>query len=348
VAEAAFFDLDKTVIARASIVAFGRPFYREGLISRRTILRGLYGQLIYLYMGADEAKIARMRASMLDLTRGWDQTRVQEIVEDALERTIEPIIYAEALELIAHHRAAGRTLVIVSASPEEIVKPLARHLGIEQAIASRAKLDSRGRYTGEMDYDAFGPAKADAMCQMALELELDLNASYAYSDSATDLPMLEAVGHPVVVNPDRELMRIAQDRGWEVRHFVRPVRLRDRVPMPHPGLAAAAGAVIAATGGALVWWRLSRRVPSATARYRRPLGGAAAMARDGAARQRKLQSTRSFLAARTPRVMRTASSRSFFMPGRVLPPRGRRSRRRPSPPRRPDARSPARQRRAPG
>jgi HAD superfamily hydrolase (TIGR01490 family) len=303
VTEAAFFDLDKTVIARASVVAFGRPLYHEGLISRRTILRGLYGQLIYLYMGADEAKIARMRSSMLELTRGWDQARVSEIVEEALERIIEPIIYAEALELIALHKDAGRVVVIVSASPEEIVNPLARYLGVDHAIASRARLDDEGRYTGEMAYDAFGPAKAEAMQRLSVELGIDLASSFAYSDSATDLPMLEVVGHPVAVNPDKELARAAQERGWEVRNFVRPVRLRDRVPMPRPGLAAASGALAVAGVGAAVWWRLNRRPNPPPP----PPKGLA-------------QSTRSFLAATTPRVTRMTRRRSFFMPERVVRP----------------------------
>jgi HAD superfamily hydrolase (TIGR01490 family) len=303
VAEAAFFDLDKTVIAKASVVAFGGPFYREGLISRRAILRGLYGQLLYLYLGADEAKIARMRESMLDLTKGWDQARVKEIVEEALEQIVEPIIYGEALDLLAQHRAEGRVLVIVSASPEEIVLPLAHYLGVDRAISSRAQIGEDGRYTGQMEYDAFGPAKAEAMRRMAAELGIDLAASYAYSDSATDLPMLEVVGHPVAVNPDRDLLRIAQERGWEVRNFTRPVRLRDRVAEHRPSLAAATGALVAAGAGGLVWWRVTHRPQPPPA----------------AVRPGRTQSTRSFLAARTPRVTRMASRRSFFMGRRVLP-----------------------------
>src|SRR6202011_1488042 len=125
-----------------------------------------------------------------------------------------------------------RVTIIVSASPEEIVTPLAGYLGVDRSIASRARVDDEGRYTGEMAYDAFGPAKAEAMRGLAAQLGIDLSKSYAYSDSATDLPMLEGVGHPVAVNPDRELARAAQERGWEVLHFVRPVRLRDRVPVP--------------------------------------------------------------------------------------------------------------------
>ncbi|MHB8464946.1 MAG: HAD family hydrolase [Acidimicrobiales bacterium] len=283
--EAAFFDLDKTVIAKASVVAFGTPFYREGLISRRTILRGLWGQLVYLHLGADEEKITRMRTSVLALTKGWDQARVSQIVEEALEAVVDPIIYSEALELMASHRAEGRVIVIVSASPAEIVLPLARYLDADEAIASRARVDGAGRYTGEMAFDAFGPAKVQAMINLAARLDIDLDASYAYSDSATDLPMLETVGHPVVVNPDRELARLAAERGWERRVFTRPVRLRPQARRAAP--FAALGAAVAVAGGGAAWWWLRSR--------------------DGD------QSTRSLRAATTPRAIRMVRRISFFM-----------------------------------
>ena len=300
--EAAFFDLDKTVIAKASVVAFGTPLYREGLISRRTILRGLWGQLVYLHLGADETKIARMRSSVLALTKGWDQARVQAIVEEALEAVVEPIIYAEALELMAAHRAAGRLVVIVSASPEEIVLPLARYLGTDAAIASRALVDEEGRYTGRMAFDAFGPAKVTAMERLAEDRRIDLQASFGYSDSATDIPMLEAVGHPVAVNADRELARVANERGWERMDFTRPVRLRPGRPRLAP--VAAAGAATAIAGGAAAWWWYTRQDPAARSRL-------AALGRTGMARG---QSTLSFLAATTPRATRMARRMSFFMP----------------------------------
>lgn len=259
--EAAFFDLDKTVIARASMVAFSRPLQRAGLIRRRLVLRALWGQLVYLYLGADAARMSRMRESVLHLTRGWDQARVSQIVRETLEEVVDPIAYEEALELMQAHRREGRRVWLVSASPEEIVAPLAHHLGADEAIATRARVDADGRYTGEVDFYNYGPHKADAMRRIAKARNIDLDASYAYSDSATDLPMLEVVGNPVVVNPDRELSRVAAQRGWEVRTFRRNVRLRDRVPMPPAGQTAAAGggvAVVAATG-ALLWWLRRRR-----------------------------------------------------------------------------------------
>ena len=261
--EAAFFDLDKTVIAKASMVAFGRTLYNEGLISRRTVARGLYAQLIYMHLGASEEKLARMRESVLTLTRGWEKARIEEIVRETLEAVVEPIIYAEALDLLDEHRRAGRRVYIVSASPEEIVVPLAEHLGADEAIASRAQVDEEGRYTGEMEVYAYGPFKAEVMRQVADDRGIDLSASYAYSDSATDIPMLEAVGHPVAVNPDRELLRVARERNWEIRHFVRPVRLRDRVPVPPAAPTAAGALAVGAVLGGALWWRFRQRTGSA-------------------------------------------------------------------------------------
>ena len=257
--EAAFFDLDKTVIARASMVAFGRPLQRAGLLSRWLVLRALWGQLVYLYLGADEARMARMRESVLRLTKGWDQDRVTQVVRETLDEVIEPIVFEEALQLIRDHQAAGRKVFIISASPEEIVAPLAQYLRVDEAIATRARIDPEGRYTGEVEFYSYGPHKATAMELVAEAQGIDLEESYAYSDSATDLPMLEAVGHPVVVNPDRELAKVARQRDWEVRTFNKPVRLRDRVPTPRPGPTAAVGTGVATLALGVAGWAWVRR-----------------------------------------------------------------------------------------
>lgn len=256
--EAAFFDLDKTILAKSSVLAFSRPLYQEGLISRRVVARAVYGQVVYMLVGADEAKMERVRESMLRLTRGWEQQRVKEIVRDALEVVIEPIVFAEARELLEQHAAAGRKVVIISSSPQEVVEPLAAYLGVRHVVATRARLDEEGRYTGDVEFYAYGPHKAEAMLAMAEQEGIDLAASYAYSDSITDAPMLEVVGHPTAVNPDKELAKLAAEHGWEIRHFVHPVRLRDRVPVPPKGPTIAASTTLAAVGaGALLysWWR---------------------------------------------------------------------------------------------
>ena len=270
---AAFFDLDKTVIAKGSIPAFGRPFRRGGLINRRVVLRALIGQLIFLHLGADEKRLTRIRESMLTLTRGWERDRVRQIVRETLLDTVEPLIFKEALELMETHRLAGDRIYLVSASPEEIVLPLAELVGADGAIASVAEVVD-GRYTGRMAFYSYGESKADAMRALARRAGIDLSGSTAYSDSATDLPMLEAVGHPVAVNADRELARVARVRGWEMRAFTKPVRLRNRVTMRTPmlttGLALAAGATI-------LWWRGRRSRASELSRppspVTTPLGG---------------------------------------------------------------------------
>ncbi len=272
--QAAFFDLDKTVIAKASMVAFGGPLYRAGLLSRWLLLRALYGQLVYLYLGADEARLARMRNAVLALTKGWDHDHISSLVRETLDEVIEPLVYDEALELMRYHQAEGHLVVIISASPEEIVAPLSEYLGADVALATRALLDDEGRYSGELERYCYGPAKAVLMREMAEERGIDLDASAAYSDSVTDLPMLECVGHPVAVNPDRGLLRVARARDWEVRRFVRPVRMRDRVSMPRPAATAAGSGLAALVAAGVVWWWLRReervRPPAASGRRRPP------------------------------------------------------------------------------
>jgi HAD superfamily hydrolase (TIGR01490 family) len=238
---AAFFDLDKTVIARASIVAFGGPLRRHGLVNRRTVARAVLGQLMFLWFGADEGKMAKIRESMLEVSAGWDRAEVRAIVEETLTDAIEPLIYAEALALISSHRAKGDRIWLVSSAPEEIVEPLAAMLGVDGAIASRAEIDDEGRYTGRIEFYAQGEGKAQAIRELAESHHLDLAESSAYSDSATDIPMLEAVGHPFAVNPDRALAREAKERGWEVLTFSNPVRLRDRATVR---LQAVTGVVV--------------------------------------------------------------------------------------------------------
>jgi HAD superfamily hydrolase (TIGR01490 family) len=277
--EAAFFDLDKTVIAKASMVAFSGPLHRAGMLTRRTLLRAAWGQLIYAQFGASPEKLAKLRDSVLRLTIGWDQTVIGEIVRETLVDVVEPLVYDEALELIRTHRAAGRKVFLVSASPEEVVAPLAQYLGVDEAIATRAELDDAGRYTGRTERYCYGPEKVAAMDEVATRDGIDLAASFAYSDSATDIPMLEAVGHPVAVNPDRVLLRTARRNDWEVRRFTRRVPLRERVSMPAPRHAAlGGGAVLAAVGAGVAarWLWEKRQPPSRTGRAGRRRGTRAA------------------------------------------------------------------------
>ena len=247
---AAFFDLDKTIIAKSSTLAFGRPFYQGGLINRRDVLRSTYAQFVYLLGGADADQMDRMRDYLAGLSAGWDVQQVRDIVSEALHDLIDPLIYDEAASLIDEHHAAGRTVVIVSSSGAEIVAPIAQMVGADEIIATRMVVKD-GRYTGAVEFYAYGENKAIGIRALAQQRGWELARCYAYSDSATDVPMLEAVGHPVAVNPDRALRKIAHERGWPVLAFRRPVSLRSRlaaIRKPHPlaGAAIGAGAVAAA------------------------------------------------------------------------------------------------------
>jgi HAD superfamily hydrolase (TIGR01490 family) len=262
---AAFFDLDKTIIAKSSTLAFGRPFFHGGLINRRAVLKSTYAQFVYLLGGADEDQMDRMRDYLKALCTGWDAAQVQQIVAETLHDLIDPLIYDEAAALIEEHHAAGRDVVVVSSSGAEIVEPIGDLLGADRVVATRMVIEN-GVYTGEIAFYAYGPNKATAMAELAAAHGYDLAASYAYSDSVTDLPMLEAVGHPHAVNPDKALRREAVEREWPILEFRRPVSLRDRIgrlPTPSPRVAGAAVGVSMVAG--VAWWmaRRTRRVTGA-------------------------------------------------------------------------------------
>ncbi len=258
---AAFFDLDKTIIAKSSTLAFSRSFYQGGLINRRAVLRSAYAQFVYLVGGADHDQMERMREYLSGLVSGWDVQSVKDIVAETLHTIVDPIVYDEAVTLLEEHHLAGRDVVIVSSSGAEVVEPIGEMLGADRTIATRMVIDEEGRYDGEIEFYAYGDHKAKAITELAQDEGYDLSRCYAYSDSATDLPMLEAVGHPYAVNPDRALRRTAAERGWPVLMFSKPVALRQRASLrsaPKPAIAAAAiGAGAAAAG--IVWYAAKRR-----------------------------------------------------------------------------------------
>jgi HAD superfamily hydrolase (TIGR01490 family) len=257
---AAFFDLDKTIIAKSSTLAFSRSFYRGGLISRRAVLRSSYAQFVYLVGGADHDQMERMREYLSSLVAGWDVTTVREIVQETLHTIVDPIVYDEAITLIEEHHLAGREVVIVSSSGAEVVEPIGELLGADRVIATRMAV-ADGAYTGQVEFYAYAEGKAEAMRELATTEGWDLARSYAYSDSMTDLPMLEAVGHPYAVNPDRALRRTAAERGWPVLVFSEPVALRKRTSLRAPSTPAVAAAAVGAGAAAagLVWYATRRR-----------------------------------------------------------------------------------------
>jgi HAD superfamily hydrolase (TIGR01490 family) len=259
--EAAFFDLDKTVIAKASVAEFGKTLYERGFINRRILLKVAVAHFLFLQMGADHNRLEKMRRNALTIIKGWDRSKMEELVRETLTQIIEPIIYQEALQLIEEHQAAGRKVVIISSSPEEIVLPLSEFLGADAAIASRACVDKNNRYTGELETYAYGPEKARFIREMAETENIDLDASYAYSDSQTDVPMLECVGNPFAVNPDKELMRVARANKWPIVQFTHPMPLRDRRSAFRFRVASylLVGAIALSAGSLISVWRLNKK-----------------------------------------------------------------------------------------
>jgi HAD superfamily hydrolase (TIGR01490 family) len=250
---AAFFDLDKTIIAKSSALAFSKSFQEGGLISRRAVVRSAYAQFVYLAGGADHDQMEKMREFMSQLVVGWDVATVREIVADTLHNIVDPLVYDEAVSLIEEHHLAGRDVVIVSTSGSEVVEPIGEMLGADRVIATKLAVED-GKYSGGIDYYAYAETKAAAIRELAQQKGYDLDRSYAYSDSITDVHMLEAVGYPHAVNPDKELRKVAATNGWPVLIFDKPVALRSRVKLPpaKPTLAALAVGGAVAVGAAIV------------------------------------------------------------------------------------------------
>lgn len=255
---AAFFDLDKTIIASSSALAFSRPLLREGLINRRAALRSAYAQLVFSLAGADADKTERMRAEVSALCAGWDVAQVSAIVAETLHDVVDPLVYVEATELIARHRADGHDVIVLSATGAEVVAPVAEMLGATRSVATRMEIID-GRYSGQVDFYCYGENKAVAAKQLAATYGYDLDACHAYTDSSTDIPLLEVVGHPHAVNPDKALRRHAAEHGWPVLKFDNPVSLRNRLPTPSAGIMAMGFGVGAVAAAGATWYGLSRR-----------------------------------------------------------------------------------------
>jgi HAD superfamily hydrolase (TIGR01490 family) len=255
---AAFFDLDKTIIAKSSTLAFSRPFYDGGLLSRRAVLRSAYAQFMFAASGADHDQLTKMRNYLTEMITGWDVEVVRQSVAETLHAIIDPIVYDEAVELIENHHAAGRDVVIVSASGTEVVEPIGAMLGADHVVATRL-VEVDGRYTGEVEYYAYGPNKAKAMQKLADDHGYNLATSFAYSDSETDAPMLEIVGHPFAVNPDKALRRLAEENDWPILTFASPVSMRARLGLDTRVAKFAAVGVVAAGVGAIALALVTRR-----------------------------------------------------------------------------------------
>lgn len=236
---AAFFDLDKTLMAGSSGVFFARAAYETGMISRSRLLKDLYENLRFRLRGSTDDRADNVRKRVGEMIAGVPVRDLQRLSPRVLAGVL-PRLYPQMLERAYAHQDAGVPVYILTAASQEMADLLAHVLSFDGGLGSRSEIVD-GRYTGR----PAGPfnyreGKVISMQELAALEEIDLAASHAYSDSESDLPMLRAVGRPVVVNPDAELRRIALEEGWEV---LRLDRLGQRLK-----IAAGVGAV-AALGG---------------------------------------------------------------------------------------------------
>jgi HAD superfamily hydrolase (TIGR01490 family) len=216
---AAFFDLDRTLLRRSSALALAPAFRRRGIISRRQMIKAAAWQVLFVMRGASHKTVRAAAEDGLRLLEGRTPDEMRDLVAESLETVLRPLVYAESLQLVETHRARGEPVYVVSATLQEIVQGIADDLGFDGALGTVCEVVD-GRYTGK----AIRALHAQAKAACIRSLDHDLDASTAYSDSHTDLPFLEAVGHPVAVNPDRALRRVAAERAWPIMEFGRGTR----------------------------------------------------------------------------------------------------------------------------
>jgi len=217
-AAAAFFDLDRTLLRRSSALALAGPFRERGLISRWQLAKAAAWQLLFVLRGASHKAVRNAAEDGLIVLRGFRPEQMQELVAEAMEPILRPLVYAEPLTLLQQHRERGEPVYIVSATLQEIVQAIADDLGFDGALGTVCEVVD-GEYTGKAVRALHAENKAACVRELAESRGYELAACTAYSDSHTDVPFLEAVGHAVAVNPDRGLRRVAAERGWPVLEF---------------------------------------------------------------------------------------------------------------------------------
>ena len=239
---AAFFDLDKTLMAGSSGMVFARVAAAHGLVSRRQMARWGRDHLRYRLRGSTDEETSELLRVAKETFRGVPERDIVRLGPEVLAGIL-PRIYPEMLEEVHRHQDEGRATFIVSAAGNEMVAQLAGVLRMEGGIGTSYEVGPDGRYTGRLNGPfVYGEGKVEAMQRFADEHGIDMEESFAYSDSVSDLPMLRSVGNAVVVNPDAELLEHARREGWRVLKFERLGRR----------MAIAAGTALAAAGGTLL------------------------------------------------------------------------------------------------
>jgi len=200
------------------VLALAPSFRRHGLITRVDLAKSAFWQVLFVLRGASAERVRSAAEDGMRILDGFSVDDMRRLVGDAMEPVLRPLVYDEPLHLVERHRDRGEKVYIVSATLQEIVEHIADDLGFDGAIGSTCEIVD-GVYTGRALRGAHGEGKARAVRELATAEGLDLPSSTAYSDSYSDVPFLEVVGHPVAANPDRKLRRIAAERGWPIVDF---------------------------------------------------------------------------------------------------------------------------------
>jgi HAD superfamily hydrolase (TIGR01490 family) len=217
---AAFFDLDKTLMEGSSAFHFARASYKAGQLSRRQLARDVRENIRFRLRGSTDEATDALRTRVYEAIQGKRVVDLARLTPQILAGIL-PRVYPQMLEVAYRHQDAGREVYIVTAASQEIAELLAHVLVFDGGIGARSEVRN-GVYTGRPEGPfTYREGKAEAIRQIAAEQGYDLAESWAYSDSESDLPMLRAVGHPVAVNPDAELARVAREEGWEIMRFDR-------------------------------------------------------------------------------------------------------------------------------
>lgn len=246
---AAFFDLDKTLMAGSSGLHWARAARGAGLLTRRQMARYGFQNVKFRLQGSTDAATDQIKAEVADMIRGRRVVDFQRMTPKVLAGVL-PRLYPQMLDTAYAHQDAGRRAYIVTAASQEMADMMAHVLSFDGAIGARSEVVD-GVYTGRPGGPfTYREGKVVAMRELAAAEGIELATSYGYSDSESDLPMLRAVGHPVAVNPDAALARVAREEGWDVMRF-------ERLGRRLIGLVALVGAALVGTAGRSV---ASRRV----------------------------------------------------------------------------------------
>jgi HAD superfamily hydrolase (TIGR01490 family) len=236
---AAFFDLDKTLMAGSSGMVFARVANQRGFVSRGQLVKWGWDHLRYRLRGSSDEQTTAVLEVAKRVFAEMPEREVERMAPAVLAGIL-PRVYPQMLDQVHRHQDQGHPTFIVSAAGNDLVKALAAVLGMEGGIGTSWAVGADGKYTGEMGGPfVYGNGKVEAMRRFADKHDIDLAESWAYSDSVSDLPMLRCVGHAVVVNPDGPLLEIARQEGWQVMRFERLGRK----------LAIAGATVLAAAAG---------------------------------------------------------------------------------------------------